>query len=178
MAPVARGASPAGRRADAALATAPTPADSAAPPAAARLPTLAVAAAPIAAPALEILSKFNKYVLLSNHAGVKKKKKVKDYLRESRSRLAKEDEEPPGDGGRNSKAGQAAQRRQGDLDRAGQPAGRGLRQPHARCVLNLKDKQNSFSKKFSHPPPINFLPKTGGRVYPVTSNLYQQFSVT
>jgi hypothetical protein len=44
--------------------------------------------------------------------------------------------------------------------------------------LNLKEKQNSFSKKFSHPPPINFLPKTGGRVYPVTSNLYQQFSVT
>jgi hypothetical protein len=60
MAPVSRGASPDGRRADAALATAPTPADRAAPPAAARLPTFAVAAAPMAAPALENLFRFNK----------------------------------------------------------------------------------------------------------------------
>ena len=60
MAPVARAASSDGRRADAALTTAPTPADRAAPPAAARLPTFAVAAAPIAAPALENLFKFNK----------------------------------------------------------------------------------------------------------------------
>ena len=74
MAPVERAASPDGRRADAALATAPTPADSAAPPAAARLPTLAVAAAPMAAPALENLVKFNKNILLSNHDGDKKKK--------------------------------------------------------------------------------------------------------
>jgi hypothetical protein len=55
MAPVSRGASLEGSRAEAALATAPTPADNVAPPAAARLPTLAVAAAPIAAPALQIL---------------------------------------------------------------------------------------------------------------------------
>jgi hypothetical protein len=56
MAPVSRGGSLEGSRAEAALATAPTPAESAAPPAAARLPTLAVAAAPIAAPALEFYS--------------------------------------------------------------------------------------------------------------------------
>jgi hypothetical protein len=103
---------------------------------------------------------------------------VKSYSRECCSRLAKEHEEPPGNGSGDSEAGQAAQGRQRDLHRAGQPAGRRLRQPHAGCVLNLKQKQNSFSKKFSHPPPNNFLPKTGGRVYPVTSNLYQQFSVT
>jgi len=99
-------------------------------------------------------------------------------LRKRCGRLSKEDKQPPGDGSRNGEASQATQRRQGDLDCAGQPAGRRLRQPDAGCVLNLKEKQNSFSKKFSHPPPINFLPKSGGRVYPVTSNLYQQFSVT
>ena len=103
---------------------------------------------------------------------------VESYSRERCSRLAEEDEKPPGNGGRNGKTGQAAQRRKSDLDCPSQPAGRGLRQPHAGRVLNLKEKQNSFSKKFSHPPPINFLPKSGGRVYPVTSNLYQQFSVT
>ena len=175
MAPVSRGASPDGSSADAALATAPTPAERAAPPAAARLPTLAVAAAPMAAPALENLVKFNKKYIAVKPCW---RQKEESYSREGRSRLAEKYEEPPGDRGRDGEAGQATQRRQGDLDRAGQPAGRGLRQPHARCVLNLKDKQNSFSKKFSHPPPINFLPKTGGRVYPVTSNLYQQFSVT
>ncbi len=104
--------------------------------------------------------------------------KSKRYLRESRSRLAKEDEKPPGDGGRDGEAGQAAQGGQRDLDRAGQPAGRRLWQPYAGRVLNLKEKQIFFQTKFSHPPPINFLPKSGGRVYPVTSNLYQQFSVT
>ena len=106
------------------------------------------------------------------------KTKKESYSREGRSRLSKENKQPPGDGGRDGEAGQAAQGGQGDLDRAGQPAGRRLREPDAGCVLNLKRKQNSFPKKFSHPPPINFLPKTGGRVYPVTSNLYQQFSVT
>jgi hypothetical protein len=129
----------------------------------------------MAAPALENLVKFNKKYIAVKPCW---RQKEKSYSREGRSRLAEKYEEPPGDRGRDGEAGQAAQGGQGDLDRAGQPAGRGLRQPHARCVLNLKDKQNSFSKKFSHPPPINFLPKTGGRVYPVTSNLYQQFSVT
>ena len=103
---------------------------------------------------------------------------VESYSRERCSRLAEEDEKPPSDGGRDGEAGQTAQGGQSGLHRPRQPAGRGLRQPDAGCVLNLKRKQNSFSKKFSHPPPINFLPKTGGRVYPVTSNLYQQFSVT
>ena len=103
---------------------------------------------------------------------------VESYSRKSRSRLPEENKQPPGDGSRDGEAGQATQRRQSGLDRASQPAGRGFRQTHAGCALNLKRKQNSFSKKFSHPPPINFLPKTGGRVYPVTSNLYQQFSVT
>ena len=100
------------------------------------------------------------------------------YSRKSRSRLLEENKQPPGDGSRDGEAGQTAQRGQSGLHRPRQPAGRGLRQSHAGRVLNLKEKQNSFSKKFSHPPPINFLPKTGGRVYPVTSNLYQQFSVT
>jgi hypothetical protein len=126
---------------------------------------LAVAAAPMAAPALENLFKFNKKIL-------------EIYSRKSRSRLLEENKQPPGDGSRDGEAGQAAQGGQGDLDRAGQPAGRRLREPYAGRVLNLKEKQNPFSKKFSHPPPINFLPKSGGRVYPVTSNLYQQFSVT
>jgi hypothetical protein len=106
------------------------------------------------------------------------KKKVESYSREGSGWFSKENKQSPGDSGRDGEAGQAAQRGQRDLDRAGQPAGSGLRQPHAGRVLNLKDKQNSVSKKFSHPPPINILPKTGGRVYPVTSNLYQQFSVT
>ena len=103
---------------------------------------------------------------------------VNNDLRKCCGRFSKENEEPPGDGGRDGEAGQTAQRGQSGLHRPRQPAGRGLRQPDAGRVLNLKEKQNSFSKKFSHPPPINFLPKTGGRVYPVTSNLYQQFSVT
>ena len=106
------------------------------------------------------------------------KKKVESYSREGSGWFSKENKQSPSDSGRDGEAGQTAQRGQRDLDRAGQPAGRRLWQPHAGRVLNLQEKQNSFSKKFSHPPPNNFLPKSGGRVYPVTSNLYQQFSVT
>jgi len=176
MAPVSRGGSLEGSRAEAALATAPTPAESAAPPAAARLPTLAVAAAPIAAPALKILFKIQyKYILQSNKCW--RQKLAESYLRKRCGRLSKEDEEPPSDGGRNGEAGQATQRRQGDLHRPRQPAGRRLRESDAGCVLYLKENK-FFFKEISLPPPINFLPKTGGRVYPVTSNLYQQFSVT
>ncbi len=105
------------------------------------------------------------------------KKKVKSYSRECSGRLSKENEKPPGDGGQDGEAGQAAQRGKRDLDRAGQPAGRRLREPDAGRVLYLKENK-FFFKEISHPPPITFLPKTGGRVYPVTSNLYQQFSVT
>ncbi len=47
-----------------------------------------------------------------------------------------------------------------------------------RSRFESKRKTKFFFKEISHPPPIKFLPKTGGRVYPVTSNLYQQFSVT
>ena len=100
------------------------------------------------------------------------------YSRKSRSRLPEENEQSPGDGGRDGKAGQATQRGQCNLHCPRQPAGRRLREPDAGRVLNLKKKQIFFQTKFSHPPPINFLPKSGGRVYPVTSNLYQQFSVT
>jgi hypothetical protein len=103
---------------------------------------------------------------------------VESYSRECCSRLPEKDEQPPRNRASNSKAGEPAKGRKCGEHRASQPAGRGLRQTHAGCVLNLKRKQNSFSKKFSHPPTINILPKTGGRVYPVTSNLYQQFSVT
>ena len=56
-----------------------------------------------------------------------KTKIVESYSRERCSRLAEEDEKPPGNGGRNGKTGQAAQRRKSDLDRPRQPAGRGLR---------------------------------------------------
>jgi hypothetical protein len=125
----------------------------------------------MAAPALENLVKFNKKLYCCQTMLETKRRKL--LTRRSQPACGS-----PGDRGRDGEAGQATQRRQGDLDRAGQPAGRGLRKPDAGGVLNLKRKQNSFSKKFSHPPPINFLPKTGGRVYPVTSNLYQQFSVT
>ncbi len=103
---------------------------------------------------------------------------VKSYSRECCSRLAKEHKEPPGNGSGDREAGQAAQGRQRDLHRAGQPAGRRLWQSHAGCVLNLKEKQNLFFKDILPPTTHNFLPKTEGRVYPVTSNLYQQFSVT
>jgi hypothetical protein len=65
---------------------------------------------------------------------------VKNDLRKRCGRFSKENEEPPGDGGRDGEAGQAAQRGQGDLDRAGQPAGRRFREPDAGCVLNLKKK--------------------------------------
>ncbi len=109
------------------------------------------------------------------NAGDKKNGK---YSRKSCSWLAEKDEQPPSNRASNSKAGEPAKGRQCGEHRAGQPAGRGLRQPHTGRVLNLKENKNSLSKKFSHPPPINFLPKTRGRVYPVTSNLYQQFSVT
>ncbi len=77
---------------------------------------------------------------------------VKNDLRKRCGRFSKENKEPPGDGGRDSKAGQAAQRRQGDLDRAGQPAGRRLREPDAGCVLNLKRKTKFFFKKKFFPP--------------------------
>jgi len=102
---------------------------------------------------------------------------VESYSRERCSRLAEEDEKPPSNGGRDGEAGQAAQGGQRDLNRAGQPAGRRLRESDAGCVLYLKENK-FFFKEISHPPRINFLPKSGGRVYPVTSNLYQQFSVT
>ncbi len=68
------------------------------------------------------------------------KKKVESYSREGNGRFPKEKKQSPGDSGRNGEAGQAAQRGQRDLDRAGQPAGRGLWQPYAGCVLNLKRK--------------------------------------
>jgi hypothetical protein len=83
---------------------------------------------------------------------------VESYSRKSRSRLPEENEQPPGDGGRDGKAGQAAQGGQCNLHRPRQPAGRGLRQSHAGRVLNLKEKQNSFSKNFpTHHPLIFFL---------------------
>jgi len=69
---------------------------------------------------------------------------VESYSRKSRSRLPEENEQPPGDGGRDGKAGQAAQGGQCNLHCPRQPAGRGLRQSHAGRVLNLKRKQNSF----------------------------------
>ena len=78
---------------------------------------------------------------------------VKSYSRECCSRLAKEHEEPPGNGSGDGEAGQAAQGGQGDLDRAGQPAGRRLREPYAGRVLYLKEEQNSFSRNFpTHHP--------------------------
>jgi hypothetical protein len=76
---------------------------------------------------------------------------VKIYSHESRSRLAKKDKQPPGDSSSYGEAGQAAQGGQGDLDRASQPAGSGFRQSHAGRVLNLKIKQNSFSKEIFPP---------------------------
>jgi hypothetical protein len=75
------------------------------------------------------------------------------YSRKSRSRLPEENKQPPGDGSRDGEAGQAAQGGQRDLDRAGQPAGRRLREPDAGCVLYLKEEQNSFSRNFpTHHP--------------------------
>jgi hypothetical protein len=76
---------------------------------------------------------------------------VKSYSREGRSRLPEENKQPPGNGSRNGKASQATQRRQGDLDCAGQPAGRRLRQPDAGCVLNLKENKIFFSNKIFPP---------------------------
>jgi hypothetical protein len=76
---------------------------------------------------------------------------VKNDLRKCCGRFSKENEEPPGDGGRDGEASQATQRRQGNLDCAGQPAGRGLRQPDAGCVLNLKEKQKFFFKEIFPP---------------------------
>jgi len=87
--------------------------------------------------------------------------KSKRYLRESRSRLAKEDEKPPGDGGRDGEAGQAAQGGQRDLDRAGQPAGRRLWQPYAGRVLNLKEKQIFFKQNFPTRHPLIFFLRVG-----------------
>jgi len=149
MAPVSRGASPDGSNADTALAAAPTPADSAAPPAAARLPTLAVAAAPMAAPALENLFKFNKkYIAVKQ---MLEPKIVESYSRKSRSRLPEENEQPPGDGGRDGKTGQAAQGGQCNLHCPRQPAGRRLREPDTSCVLNLKRKTKFFFKEIFPP---------------------------
>jgi hypothetical protein len=109
----------------------------------------------MAAPALENLVKFNKKYIAVKPCW---RQKEESYSREGRSRLAEKYEEPPGDRGRDGEAGQATQRRQGDLDRPRQPAGRGLRQSHAGRVLNLKEKQNSFSKNFpTHHPLIFFL---------------------
>ena len=63
-----------------------------------------------------------------------------------------------GDGSRDGEAGQAAQGGQRDLDRAGQPAGRRLREPYAGRVLYLKEEQTSFSRNFpTHHPLIFFL---------------------
>jgi hypothetical protein len=83
---------------------------------------------------------------------------VESYLRKRCGWFSKENEEPPGDGSRDGEAGQAAQRGQRDLDRAGQPAGRRLRKPYAGRVLYLKEEQNSFSNNFpTHHPLIFFL---------------------
>jgi hypothetical protein len=73
------------------------------------------------------------------------------YSRKSRSRLLEENKQPPGDGSRDGEAGQAAQGGQGDLDRAGQPAGRRFWQPDAGCVLNLKRKTKFFFKEIFPP---------------------------
>ena len=83
------------------------------------------------------------------------------YSRKSRSRLLEENKQPPGDGSRDGEAGQAAQGGQGDLDRAGQPAGRRLRKPYAGRVLYLKEEQNSFSNNFPTHHPIIFFLRVG-----------------
>ncbi len=85
---------------------------------------------------------------------------VKQNLRKRCGRFSEENEEPPGDGGRDGEAGQAAQGGQRDLDRAGQPAGRRLRESDAGCVLYLKENK-FFFKEISHPPPINFFLRLG-----------------
>jgi hypothetical protein len=79
----------------------------------------------MAAPALENLVKFNKKYIAVKPCWSQKKEE--SYSRKSCSRLSKKDEKPPGENGRDSKAGQATQRRQGDLNRTSKPAGRGLR---------------------------------------------------
>ena len=76
---------------------------------------------------------------------------VKSYSRECCSWLAKEHEEPPGNGSGDGEAGHAAQGRQRDLHRAGQPAGRRLGQPYTGRVLNLKRKTKFFSKEIFPP---------------------------
>jgi hypothetical protein len=68
------------------------------------------------------------------------------YSRKSRSRLPEENKQPPGDGSRDGETGQAAQGGQGDLDRAGQPAGRRLWEPDAGRVLYLKEEQILFKE--------------------------------
>ncbi len=78
---------------------------------------------------------------------------VESYSRKSRSRLPEANEQPPGDGGRDGKAGKAAQGGQCNLHCPRQPAGRRLREPYAGRVLYLKEKQNSFSKKKKIFPP-------------------------
>jgi hypothetical protein len=86
---------------------------------------------------------------------------VESYYRKSRSRLPEENKQPPGDGSRNGEASQATQRRQGDLDCAGQPAGRRLRESDAGCVLNLKRKLNSFQRNFPTRHPLIFFLRLG-----------------
>ena len=83
------------------------------------------------------------------------------YSRKSRSRLLEENKQPPGDGSRDGEAGQAAQRGQGDLDRAGQPAGRRLRKPYAGRVLYLKEEQIPFQRNSPTHHPIIFFLRVG-----------------
>jgi hypothetical protein len=90
-----------------------------------------------------------------------KKKKVESYSREGSGWFSKENKQSPSDSGRDGEAGQTAQRGQRDLDRAGQPAGRRLWQPHAGRVLNLQEKQNSFSKNFPTRHPLIFFLRLG-----------------
>jgi hypothetical protein len=77
--------------------------------------------------------------------------KIEVYVRESRSRLAKEDKKTPGDGGRDSEAGQATQGGQCNLHCPRQPAGRRLRKPDAGGVLNLKRKNKILFQKIFPP---------------------------
>jgi hypothetical protein len=85
--------------------------------------------------------------------------KVEIYSRKRCSWLSEENEQPPGDGGRDGEAGQAAQGGQGDLDRACQPASSGLRQSNTSRVLNLiKKNKILFQRNFpTHHPLIFFL---------------------
>jgi hypothetical protein len=120
---------------------------------------LAVAAAPIAAPALENLFKFNKKYFAVKQ--LLETKIVEIYSRECCSRLPEKHEEPPSNSGRDGEAGQAAQGGQGDLDRAGQPAGRRLWEPDAGRVLYLKEEQIPFQRNSTTHHPIIFFLRVG-----------------